>query len=304
MAVDIFISYRSLDENIVKRVMTTLEENNLSCWYAPKDIKAGGKHDEVIMPAIESSKIFMFFLSENNWPRKGNEKAISKWVRAELLTAIDYDHIYFLPIKLDSTVDEPTINLAYKALPNYFDLTLHSLDNGIDALVNLVKSLLENDKYKLDTQNNFREAYKQIDLSILKDIQKYMREGQVLVAKELLENNPSLKRSYSEDIQVIEILLKLLKGPVKDMSQEDIHDIIPTLKSLRNGKHKNISYYLEALISESFFRFNSIANNMTDGHEILKQLSKQEPRIEAKYLLILKNIKSVNSKFQINWLRK
>lgn len=87
------------------------------------------------------------------------------------------------------------------------------------------------------------------------------------------------------------------------MIEEDIYHIIPILKSLRKGKNKNISYYLEALISQSFFEFNAMVNNLTDEYKILKQLSKKEPRIEAKYLLVLKNIKSVDPKFQINWLK-
>lgn len=303
MASDIFISYRSLDEQIVKKVMTSLELSGVSCWYAPKDIKAGGKHDEVIMPQIESTKIFMFFLSENNWPRKGYEKAISKWVRAELLTAIDYDHVYFLPVKLDKSVDEPTINLAYKSLPNYFDLTLHTLDEGISALISLVKDLLTNESYKKDNQDNFREAYKKIDLELLKQIEKNIRGALFDEAQELIDSNPSLKKNYKEKIQFIESILKLSKRHVKEMTFDEITSIVAVLKSLRKSEYKNISYYLEALIAQSFFDFNGRRNDLTDSYLTLKELSKKEGLLKPEYLRLTRHIKSTDEKFQVNWLR-
>ncbi len=304
MSKDIFISYRSLDEDIVKTVLDSFRENNISYWYAPEDIKAGGNHDEVIIPAIKAAKIFIIFLSKNNWPRKGYEKDISTWVRAELLTAIDFNHLYIIPIKIDDTVDEPVVNLAYKSLPNYFDLTKNSLDTSTKTLSAWVKELLTNDKYKDDYQDNFREVFKKVQLEIIKDIEKNIKDRYFQRAEELIFNNKSLKeRTFRYEIQLFEIIIRLSKKPIKDMDIEELIIITSILRDLRNSEFKNISFYLEAMIAQSYFEFNRIRNDITDSYNILKQFSKDESIIKQRHILLMKHIVSSDEKFRINWLR-
>ena len=35
---DVFISYSSKNKNIADAIVADLEQNNIKCWYAPRDI--------------------------------------------------------------------------------------------------------------------------------------------------------------------------------------------------------------------------------------------------------------------------
>jgi len=299
---DVFISYSSKDEYIVKNVLSKFDDLDILYWFAPKDIEVGEKHDKVIMPAIASAKIFIIFLSKNTWPIKGHEHSVSKWVRAELLTAIDYDDLYIMPIKIDDFVNQPTTNLAYKMLPNYFDLNADSLDFALNKLCLKVKDLLQDGNYKKEEQS-FREIYREEEQKILKDIAKNLKNGFMEKAEELIFDNKSIREKYKFDIQLYESILRLSKRPVKDMEIEELRCVINLLKDMRNSTYKNISYYLEAIIAESYFKFNAIKNDLTDDYTTLKNKSKQTNKIKTKYFILLKSIVTVEPNFEINWLK-
>lgn len=144
MTKDLFISYSSKDESIVRDVLEELTSKNISYWFAPSELE-GAKHDEEIVPAIKNAKIFLIFLSQYSRPRFDIEA--SQWVRAELLTAIDYKKC-ILPIKLDMSVDEPTNNLAFKSLPNYIDFTAFEHSRTLSRISSMVQNLLLDDNYK------------------------------------------------------------------------------------------------------------------------------------------------------------
>ena len=38
---DVFISYSSKNKNIADAIVADLEQNNVKCWYAPRDILSG-----------------------------------------------------------------------------------------------------------------------------------------------------------------------------------------------------------------------------------------------------------------------
>ncbi len=298
---DIFISYSSKDENIVKTVLDRLDKSDISYWFAPKDIEVGEEHDKVIIPAIASAKIFVIFLSKHTRPTINDEK-VSKWVRAELLTAIDYDDLYILPIKLDDTVDEPTTNLAYRLLPNYLDLTVESLDFSLNKLCLTIKNLLIDENYKKEYQN-FKEIYKTEEKKILTEIEKSIKKGFYQKANELIQTNIFLRKKYRYDIILYETILMLSKNPVKDMEMEQLRYIVDQLRELRESVYESLSYYLEAMISESYFKYNGIKNTLTLDYSTLKNRARSIEKIKTKYFLMTKGIINVNSNFEIDWLK-
>ncbi len=71
----IFISHSSLDFEFANRICKSLEENNLPCWIAPRDIPYGNIWPPEISSAIEQAKLMIFVFSEhsNKSPQVLNE---------------------------------------------------------------------------------------------------------------------------------------------------------------------------------------------------------------------------------------
>lgn len=298
MTKDLFISYSSKDEAIVKEVLQEFTEQNISYWFAPSELE-GAKHDEEIVPAIKNSKIFLIFLSQYSRPRL-NMKA-SQWVRAELLTAIDYKKC-ILPIKLDQSVDEETENLAFKSLPNYIDFTAFEHSMALVRISSIVQNLLLDDNYKkkeIDTQrakDNFIEK-------LFKSVEEDIKFKRLSFAQKTLEKNKILasKNSIHRKI-LLESIIQMSKQPIKDMPRALIVELVEKLHYLRNSPYKSESYFLEAMIAQSYFAYNGLYDDLTIGFDgILKQY-KQEGKANPKIFLLSKHIKNVDKGFMSKWM--
>jgi len=66
MANDVFISYSKKDKDIANTIVTSLEKNNIRCWYAPRDINPSDDWGKAISNAIQQSKIFLLIFSSNS----------------------------------------------------------------------------------------------------------------------------------------------------------------------------------------------------------------------------------------------
>lgn len=62
----IFISHSKLDKPIAELICTALENENIGCWIAPRDIPYGNDWAGEIASAIENSSLFIFVLSEHS----------------------------------------------------------------------------------------------------------------------------------------------------------------------------------------------------------------------------------------------
>ena len=79
MKYDVFISYKSQSINVVKAIAHVLENENIRCWYAPRDLdnqSAGKDYDDKIMEAITDSNLLVVVLT--------NAALTSEWVKAEV----------------------------------------------------------------------------------------------------------------------------------------------------------------------------------------------------------------------------
>ena len=66
MAHDVFISYSTKDKIIADSLVAALENNNIRCWYAPRDIQPGEDWGSAITRAIENSRVFLVIFSDNS----------------------------------------------------------------------------------------------------------------------------------------------------------------------------------------------------------------------------------------------
>lgn len=91
---DVFISYSSQNSDAAKAVCHILEENEVKCWMAPRDIPPGTEYGDMIDDAIKSSKIIVLLFSET--------AATSIWVKGELNIAFEEQKV-IIPFRLDKT---------------------------------------------------------------------------------------------------------------------------------------------------------------------------------------------------------
>lgn len=111
----VFISYSTLDESYARRLASAFSLNHIPYWFAPKDIKGGENFADRIQNELSrhrtidvyerldedfeqltspSTELFLLMLSKNSMN--------SKWVKKELISAIDED-IPLLVLKIDNT---------------------------------------------------------------------------------------------------------------------------------------------------------------------------------------------------------
>lgn len=82
VAKQIFLSYSSEDKSSVEKICNLLESRGITCWMAPRDVRAGEDYGEQIIKAIESTKIKVLVLSTNSntskFVKNEVERAFSK----------------------------------------------------------------------------------------------------------------------------------------------------------------------------------------------------------------------------------
>jgi hypothetical protein len=111
-----FISYSSADQEFAERLYTTLQSNDVRCWYAREDMKIGAKILDTLDEAIRLRDKLLLILSAN---------AIeSEWVEDEVTKAFaeerDRKQTVVFPIRIDDAVLDTTKAWAVKLRNNRY----------------------------------------------------------------------------------------------------------------------------------------------------------------------------------------
>jgi hypothetical protein len=124
MAHDVFISYSSMDKVVADAVCAELEQNQVRCWIAPRDIRPGAEWGESIVDAINCCRVMVlvFSSSANDSPqiRREVERAVNKGV-------------IIVPLRIEDVL--PTRSLEY------FIGAVHWLDALTPPIEHHVKTL-------------------------------------------------------------------------------------------------------------------------------------------------------------------
>ena len=91
---DVFISYSSQDMEAAQAICHVLEQNEIRCWMAPRNIPPGTDYGDVIDEAIKTCKVIVVIFSET--------AAESQWVKGELNIAFE-EQKTIIPFRLDQT---------------------------------------------------------------------------------------------------------------------------------------------------------------------------------------------------------
>jgi TolB-like protein len=65
-APDAFISYASDDAAVATALVEALEQHQIACWIAPRDVKPGALYADAIVRAIGAARVFVLVLSKNS----------------------------------------------------------------------------------------------------------------------------------------------------------------------------------------------------------------------------------------------
>ena len=105
MAHDIFISYSTKDKNTADAICHVLEQNNLKCWIAPRNIASGKNYAQEIMDGLKAAKIVVLVFSKNSQE--------SPFVNNEIDAAFS-NNKSIISFKIDETMPENRMEFFLK----------------------------------------------------------------------------------------------------------------------------------------------------------------------------------------------
>lgn len=132
MSHDVFISYSSENKSIANEVLTTLENSNIRCWIAPRDIPPGKLYGASLINAIKSAQIMILILS--------NGTNQSEYVVRELNEAVA-NGLTIISFRIEEV--EPSENLGfYINSTQWLDAIDPPMENHLKKLADSVDALL------------------------------------------------------------------------------------------------------------------------------------------------------------------
>jgi len=131
---EVFISHSSKDADKAKEICCILEEKDVRCWMAPRDVPAGGSYGKEIMKAIRGCNIFLLLVSQN--------ANVSEHVTTEIEIAFDAKKV-IIPFMLEDVIypEEIEYFLRRKQRIDAFKSFEDSLNNLVKAIGIHVKSI-------------------------------------------------------------------------------------------------------------------------------------------------------------------
>lgn len=140
---DVFISYSSKDQAWADSIYNILENNNLNCWIAHRDICPGEEWAEAINNAIKNSSIFLLVFSENS----NNSPQVAK----EISLAVNNRSV-ILPFKIDSCT--PKASIEYYLSDTHWMVASGEREASLIDLKNIILSVLNRHANKNQHENN------------------------------------------------------------------------------------------------------------------------------------------------------
>lgn len=130
---DVFISYSSIDKSIADAACAVLEQNQVRCWIAPRDVVPGREYAGEIVEAIENSRLLVLILS--------NHSNSSSQVLREIERAVSKG-LPILPFRIEEV--QLSKNLEYfLSAPHWLDAITPPLERHLEHLSGTVQMLLD-----------------------------------------------------------------------------------------------------------------------------------------------------------------
>lgn len=132
MAHDVFFSYASRDKVAADVLCAGLEQRNIRCWIAPRDIVPGVPWAESIIDAIEGSSVMLLLFSE------ASNKSVQ--VQREVERAVHKD-VPLVPVRIENVM--PTRTMEYFiSSQHWFDAIQAPVEQHLDRLAQAIQAHL------------------------------------------------------------------------------------------------------------------------------------------------------------------
>jgi hypothetical protein len=132
MAHDAFISYSSKDKAVADAVCATLEQHQIRCWIAPRDIGPGAEWGESIVSAIHCSRVMVLIFSAS-----ANE---SPQIRREVERAV-HKSVVIVPLRIEDVLPQKSLEYFLGAV-HWLDAFGKPSEVHLDKLVAVVRGIL------------------------------------------------------------------------------------------------------------------------------------------------------------------
>ena len=122
---DVFISYSTKNSDVANKICHILEQNDLKCWIAPRNISSGRNYIDEIASGIKSTKIVVLVYSK--YSQMEYHLKITQWLPAYPNPEDEFETLIIDALKLcDETTDKPILMDFTNYKPE--DLTKHKKD--------------------------------------------------------------------------------------------------------------------------------------------------------------------------------
>jgi formylglycine-generating enzyme required for sulfatase activity len=132
MAHDVFISYSSKDKIIADAVCAKLENNQIRCWIAPRDILPGMEYGQALVEAIKKSRAVVLVLSSNS--------NVSSQVMREIERAVS-NEIPIIPLRIENILPSESMEF-YLSSVHWLDAITPPIEKHLDKLTDTVVRIL------------------------------------------------------------------------------------------------------------------------------------------------------------------
>jgi hypothetical protein len=134
MAHDVFISYSVKDGQVAGQVCRALEEQEIKCWMAPRDVPFGADYEETIVDAITASPLLVLILSSHS--------NASQHVKREIQNACaEGSPTEIIPLRIDAVAYSKALRY-YLGSAQWLDASTPPLEAHLRRLVEHVRTRL------------------------------------------------------------------------------------------------------------------------------------------------------------------
>lgn len=207
---DVMISYSSKNQSVVDVICNQLENNKISVWIAPRDLK-NKTYPNGILEGIKNCKIIILVFSEY--------ANLSNWVPREIERGVTYGKI-IIPFKIEEVVNIlPDFELC-TCTSHWLNAINPPMEKNIELLIDTIKSILYNDaantsgiiNEKFNIKTPLGEISYLADRWAEKNYEYYTIEGLSKEARAVLRNPPSKIEIDDENLILFMLIASLHYG--------------------------------------------------------------------------------------------
>lgn len=129
---DVFLSHSSHDKPVADAVCAALEEHNIRCWIAARDITPGQDWSDAIIDAITGCRVFLLILSDAS-----NH---SEQVKREVQNSVT-ETKPILPLRIEDVVLSKHMRY-FIGTPHWLDALPPPIENYLPKITETVRGLL------------------------------------------------------------------------------------------------------------------------------------------------------------------